>query len=462
MFEDKYISIFTSPQELLSSEAWSFSPPETEQLKEKIRKDSWLLGDDDFCTIGQGMKTGLNKAFIVTPEIIKKNEIESSVLKKYVKTRDIRRYHIDYRGLHLIYTVPETDPNTIPNTMKYLKQFRPELEKRFQFKAGVCEWFELSIPQNRKLFDNVKEKILVPNYSTSNKFAYDNESFYTLTDTYVLVPKTTAVSLKYVLGILNSRLMNFFYRSTTKLKRDGYMEYVNRPLSEIPIKKLNIENESEKAIHNEIVQEVDELIELSQKRMAINLDFNRYIDDPIIDYVKFGSIYHELNPSELDSDKTTKGKITRVKVTEEDSYLRFCVDYLNAADNKETETTDHTVIRCKINNENLRKFIIYYVNSNWKSLGTGNLLSKMLSVKIPLFYKNKAENLAAITRIAVNYSKALERAEELNAQVEKTDSSLDKKIYDLYGIDGDERDFIESEISQSLSKLMKKTKYLKI
>ena len=435
LFEDKYISVFIHPQDLLSSEAWSFSPPETERLKEKTRKDSWLLGDDGFCTIGQGMKTGLNKAFIVTPEIIKKNEIESSVLKKYVKTRDIKRYHIDYRDLHLIYAVPETDPNTIPNTIKYLKQFRSDLEKRFQFKAGVCEWFGLSIPQNRKLFDNAKEKLLVPNYSTTNKFAYDNESFYTLTDTYVIVPKTAAVSLKYVLGILNSRLMNFFYRATTKLKRDGYMEYVNRPLSEIPIKKLNLENTSDKATHAEIVKEVEELIALSKQRMAIVLDFNRYIADPIIDYAKFGSIYHELNPSEQDADKTTKGKITQVKVTEEDSYLRFCADYVTVIDNKETETTNHTVIRCKINNENFRKFIMYYANSNWKSLGTGNLLSKILSGKIPIFSKVRSENLATRTKIAVNYSKALERVKKLNGQIEEVDLSLDEKIYDLYGIE---------------------------
>ncbi|MGD0406087.1 MAG: TaqI-like C-terminal specificity domain-containing protein [Candidatus Bathyarchaeia archaeon] len=452
LFEDRHICIFNSTQGVLTSEAWSFSPPETERLKRKMRQDSWILGED-VCTIGQGMKTGLNKAFIVTPEIIDKYEIEKQVLKKYVKTRNIKRYHIDYRDLHLIYTVPETNPDSIPNTMKYLKQFRPELEERFQFKAGVCTWFGLSIPQNRKLFDNVSEKLLVPNYATSNKFAYDNESFYTLTDTYVLVPKMTNINPKYVLGILNSRLMNFFYKSTTKLKRDGYMEYVNRPLSEIPIKKLNLEHKSDKALHDEIVREVDELIELSRKRAAIILDFNRYIDDPIIDYVKFGSVYHELNPSEQEADKTTKGTITRVKVTEEDSYLRFSVDILVASNNEEIEVPDYTVVRCKIDNENLRRFILFYANSNWKSLGAGNLLSRMLGGKIPLFSKNQVQNLATLTRIATNYSEALEHAEKLESQIEKTDSRLNQRIYDLYGIDNDERKFIDSEMSQYLSKV---------
>jgi hypothetical protein len=247
--------------------------------------------------------------------------------------------------------------------------------------------------------------------------------------------------------------MNFFYKSTTKLKRDGYMEYVNRPLSEIPIKKLNLEHKSDKALHDEIVREVDELIELSRKRAAIILDFNRYIDDPIIDYVKFGSVYHELNPSEQEADKTTKGTITRVKVTEEDSYLRFSVDILVASNNEEIEVPDYTVVRCKIDNENLRRFILFYANSNWKSLGAGNLLSRMLGGKIPLFSKNQVQNLATLTRIATNYSEALEHAEKLESQIEKTDSRLNQRIYDLYGIDNDERKFIDSEMSQYLSKV---------
>jgi len=356
LFEDKFISVFESPQRLLTKEAWTFSPPETEKLKEKIRKNSWVLGEE-VCTIGQGMTTGFNKAFIVTLPIIEKYSLEKNVLKKYVKTRDIKRYHVSYRDLYLIYTVPETDPDTIPNTIKYLKQFRPELEERFQFKEGMGEWFTLSVPRNRKLFDGVKEKLLVPNYSTSNKFAYDNEYFYSLTDTYALVLKTQTVSLKYVLGILNSRLLNFFYRSTTKLKRDGYMEYFNRPLSEIPIRKLNLENENEKEIHDEIVQKVDGLIELSQKRWAIDLDFNRYISYPITDYIRFGTIYHGLELSKIEADKTTKGTIRRVKVTEEEDYLRFSVDFSIAAKSEEIEITDHTVIRCKIDDEDLRKFI---------------------------------------------------------------------------------------------------------
>ena len=96
---------------------------------------------------------------------------------------------------------------------------------------------------------------------------------------------------------------------------------------------------------------------------------------------------------------------------------------------------------------------MYYANSNWKALGTGNLFSKILNAKIPLLSKNKTENLTIRTRIADNYSKALEETQKLDAKIEKADRNLDKIIYDLYGINSDERNFIESELSQALFKV---------
>jgi hypothetical protein len=85
-------------------------------------------------------------------------------------------------------------------------------------------------------------------------------------------------------------------------------------------------------------------------------------------------------------------------------------------------------------------------------MGTGNLLSKLLNGKIPQFSRNKSENLAIIKRIAVKYAQKLELSHNLDFQIEKMDLSLEQKIYDLYGIDDDERDFIDSEMLSLLSK----------
>ena len=442
-FEDEHISIFNSKQSDLCSDPWRLFQPKIDELKAKISRDSWLLGQE-LCNIGQGMTTGLNKTFIVTPKIIEDYELESGILKKYVKTRDIKRYHVSYRDLHLIYTIPEVNPETIPNTIKYLKQFKSELDERFQVKHGTRKWYEIGVLRNRELFDDVTEKILVPNYAASNQFAFDNQSFYTLTDTYVLAPKTSLVSLKYILGILNSRLMNFYYRSSTKLKRDGYMEYFSGPLTAIPIKKIDPKDDAQKQTYDEIVGHVEEMIGLSNKKAAINLDFNNQIDSPIVDYNKFGNIYRSLNPNDyIFADKIRKGTIKKIRVIEEDDCLKFDIDLIPAG--SDTVERDYTALKCRIKNQYLRKFIIFYANQNWKGLGTGNIYSKILSGKIPILSKVTTDNFAAIQRIVSSYQKQIELAHEIEHKIKVADSRLDNKIYELYGITNVERDFVEQE-----------------
>jgi len=445
-YQDDFVSIFPVAQKVLSDQPWTLAPPLIEKLKEKIQCDSVLLGD--ICEIGQGMKTGLNEAFILTAEEVSKYNLEKAVLRKYVKTRDIKSYAVNYRDLFLVYTYPELVPSTVPNAIKYLEKFRSRLEKRYQFQDGVCTWFGLSIPQNRRLFDNVEEKILVPNYSTSNKFAYDDNSYYTLTDTYVIVAKEKNCSLKYVLGILNSRLMNFYYKYITKLKRDGYMEYVTRPLSEIPIRKININNSREKETYDAIITHVNNLIELVCKRWQIESDFNAYVDEPIIGYISLRQFYNECSTNERDADNTSKGKIEAMKVLEEGVFLRFIVDYLKNEDNGPNKINNYTLMRCKVGNEILRKFILFYANRNWKSFSKGFMFAKILKGKIPVFDKNKGKNLKIIEKIVDGYSRALQQINNLDGQIKKINQSLDSLIYGLYGINDEERNLIESEIPE--------------
>jgi len=441
-YEDEFVTIFNTFQRNLTDDPWMFDPPIIDELKEKIRKDTWMLGD--ICNIGQGMTTGLNSAFIVQPEIISMYKIENTILRRYVKTRDIKRYFINYRNLYMIYSVHGVDQNNIKNTLKYLEKYKMQLEERYPYKKGVCEWYELSVLRNRELFENSEEKILVPNYATSNKFAYDNKNYYTLTDTYVIVSKVKDISLKYVIGILNSRLMNFYYKTITKLKRDEYMEYFTRPLSEIPIKKIDINNPVKKSIYDSIIIDVEKIIELIEKRSTLNLDFNRYIGDPIIGEIKFRTIYDEISPSDRDADKTTNGKIKKVKVIEENDWIRFNVNYTTIDKKENIEVEDHTVIKCRIIDEAIRKYILFYINHNWKSLGTGNLLSKILNESIPLFNTKKSSNLEIMRKISKEYMKALEKGNELDTQLYNINSNLDKKIYDLYEINDKECKLIES------------------
>jgi len=267
-YVDEFIQVFPISQSSMTADPWSLSPMSVELLKQKMAANSWALGS--IFEIGQGMKTGLNEVFIVDSQTVKKYGLEPELLRRYVKTRDIKRYQLYYRDLYLLCLYKDTDIGQFPNAERYLRPFEAKLKERYQFKDGVCHWYSLSIPQNRELFEQDGEKIMTPSYSTSNKFAYDpggeSGQFFSLTDTYVLVPKSSCpVSAKYVLGLLNSKALEFFHKNTAKLKREGYYEYFTRPLSQLPIRRIDFDNPEEKKMHDDLVALVERMLELNRR-----------------------------------------------------------------------------------------------------------------------------------------------------------------------------------------------------
>jgi adenine-specific DNA-methyltransferase len=80
-------------------------------------------------------------------------------------------------------------------------------------------------------------KIVVPQRSYQNTFAYNDIPWYASADVYFITEKERDVSIKYCLALLNSKL--YYLWLYHKGKRKGEMlELYQVPLSEIPIKKI--------------------------------------------------------------------------------------------------------------------------------------------------------------------------------------------------------------------------------
>ncbi len=255
------IDFFDSDAESLSPDDWVFSNSILHDFKSKLDIHPKL---DEFVHMGQGLTSGLNDVFIVNEENVRKYKLEKELLKKYIKTRDIKPYLISYRKLYLILTLQDTMIDAYPNIKKYLHEFKSELIKRYEFKNNQSNWYAISVPRNLNLFQTAKEKILTPLYSKGNKFGFDNcdknANYYVLTDTYLLVKKEIPISLKYLLGLLNSKLLNFFNSNFGKLKRDGYFEYSRNTLTRFPIRDINFDNNDEKKMHDDLVSYVDQIL----------------------------------------------------------------------------------------------------------------------------------------------------------------------------------------------------------
>lgn len=125
--------------------------------------------------------------------------------------------------------------------------------------------------------------------SSSLIFTYDDEQYYAL-NTLVIVNKfdnKVGPDLKFILGIMNSKLMNYVYSKKFKSTKTVFSEIQARSVKELPLPKVNPESEknivtlSDKIIsfkksntetadlENEIDQLVYKLYDLTEEEIKI-------------------------------------------------------------------------------------------------------------------------------------------------------------------------------------------------
>lgn len=251
--------IFDIKQNSLSNEKWFLLGPMTSKIKNKMEKNSTPLGT--MCYIGQGMTTGLNDAFVIDDDCVKKYNLEKKFLRNTIKTTNIRKYTLVGKPMKFIFLTDETNSKEIPNILKHLSPFKQALEKRYSHKNKDKKWYSWSVLRNKEIFSLNQPKIILPLYAVSNRFYLDSnskdESFITSTDTYIISAKKSSENLKFILGLLNSKLIEFYFKNSSKLKDLGKFEYSSHSLEKIPIR-----NNDKTQIKSQITDRVSKLTSL--------------------------------------------------------------------------------------------------------------------------------------------------------------------------------------------------------
>jgi type I restriction-modification system DNA methylase subunit len=248
----------------------------------KLAKAGEPLGT--LCHVFQGIVSGADKVspkhilrFGIKAEVgdgifvLSKDEVDGMKLtrkelrfiKPWFKNSDISRYvSSETSKQRLIYRSSKHDENDIPNIKKYLSRFKIVLVNRnirdgevsisqyddfvrgkgdidyvmiaSAMKAG--NYYCISYARDEEEFDGAK--IVAPQRSYANTFAYNEIPWYASADVYYITPTIPTIALKYVLALVNSKL--FFLWLYHKGKRKGEMlELYQKPLSEIPIKRIS-------------------------------------------------------------------------------------------------------------------------------------------------------------------------------------------------------------------------------
>ncbi|MFX0103137.1 MAG: Eco57I restriction-modification methylase domain-containing protein [Candidatus Hodarchaeota archaeon] len=306
------------PQASLDDRCWSFLSREGLEIKKKFEGfDS--LGDIGTCI--SGSETGLDKAFV--NDIIqengrhygvykgKKTLLEGELIHPWVKNRDIEKYSHAASG-YCIYVPPGMTEDILedefPGVHAHLSNHRVALKSRDGGKIKV-PWYIWRRPKNVKNMVRVP-KLICPYKASTLRFSIDREKTLSSYDVTVFVLENREYDIHYVLGLLNSKPVEWYFKTYGKKMGDIYEVY-SGPLSSIKIPRPRDTRSSrtlmelvDKALHLKKAGMSKELEETIMKIDAVAFHlFSLSIDDAgyILDRLGMGKKEKDGIISELNS-----------------------------------------------------------------------------------------------------------------------------------------------------------------
>ena len=249
---------------------------------ETDKSDFHTIGE--FCDIGNGLVSGLDKAFQLNGDPL--NEAEKRAIIKVVKAKNLNPFYTDNITPYIYIPEGLTEEDVkekYPHFYAHFQLYKNELKKRYQYnrKINIWEWVFL---RNFNLFSRKEKRIFVPcKERISNKkyfrFSLVDEGIYPTQDVTAIFRKPkTKESLEYITAYLNSPSV-FEWLKCNGIVKGNIVEFSEKPIASIPFKVINWNSSEEVTLHNTITDLSKKYIET--KKDAYLKDINRSINQLI-------------------------------------------------------------------------------------------------------------------------------------------------------------------------------------
>ena len=408
-YSDNFIKIFGVNQDNLSENVWQFVPEESRILVEKLEA-SGVQFNKIYDVASDGVQTSANNVYVITEDTVEENRLEKGLIKPVISGENIKRWFIIKPQKYLIYphekegkAIDETIlKNDYSNIYQYLKHFKHQLERRTYLIKAKRKWYEHWCPRKPEWFENLK--ILTPDISTTSKFSFDETKvFGTNTLFVILLKKEYQYLRKYILGLLNSQLLEFYFKSISPFLSGGYYRYIPQYFGNLPIKLP--ETAEEKKIANQIIRKVDEILELYKSGIV---DMHTILEG------KETEKLHQLQKVTFNIGDNTKFE----KIRTEGNKI-----YINSQD------------FIKVNKKKIRDFVEVFLNSISERLCKAKDFKNMiLDISVP---KSDSVLKEIIKKGELDQS-------QIKEKVKKMELVINEFVYQLYGITKKERKIIEA------------------
>ncbi|MBC8174077.1 MAG: N-6 DNA methylase, partial [Candidatus Marinimicrobia bacterium] len=221
-----------------------YTDPKAESIIEKIKTISITLGDITEICIGiqLGGSSGKDKK-----ESFLSNSERDIKYKKVLDGKDINRYEKTWKGIYVRYG----------------------------------DW--LHRKRNEKYFLN--SKIMIRQIGKIPIASYDQNQFYTLNTIYNLIINSDLFSLKYFLGIINSKLGGWFWIQKNYDYKTLFPKIKKSQIESIPIFNINFSNHTDKSRHDKMVKLVDRMLDLHKRLNTAKTPHDRKVLQRQIDAI---------------------------------------------------------------------------------------------------------------------------------------------------------------------------------
>jgi len=256
----------------LDDGGWNLGDEKEQSLLKKIQQAGVPLAEYVKGAIYYGIKTGLNEAFVINEvtknRLIGEDEKSSEIIKPFLAGKDIKRYGVLRSDKYLIFMqkgFTNQRGNKPRSGWKWLQQNYPAVANHLsvfklkgikRFDKGEF-WWELRACEYYHEFE--KNKILLPDIALRMQATYDTESYFCGNTAYII-----PVEDKFLLGILNSNLIQFCYSKLSSSIRGGYLRFIRQYLETIPV-------QHDENLKNQITEFVNHLLLLNKEKSQARL-----------------------------------------------------------------------------------------------------------------------------------------------------------------------------------------------
>lgn len=267
LFEHYYI-----PQYSLSQRIWNTI------YNDKLNFPSIKL--KNIAKVGVGLVSGFDQAFRIDHINIDNITLkEKSIIKKFIKAQNCKRYYVESYSLYYIiekHNLSDKDIEYLyPNFSKILKKYYPNLNNRYL--PSNTKWYNWQALRNYKfLLENMnKQKIFVPVMDRSKffRFSLSSGGFLPSADVLFIQPFKDE-DIFWLLGYLNSEFFKNYYLSNGA-RRGGRIAFNQSIVENIEIPDFSKKVKKQiSELAREIYQSAKSNQDISQKEEILNQIIN--------------------------------------------------------------------------------------------------------------------------------------------------------------------------------------------